>query len=172
MKVLLVLGHDHYDKSVQNKKLIDQLAGVKDVTILNIWDKYASQNFKLTEKQVQEDIQAVLAADRIIFQFPMYWFNMPWCLKFWQDQVFTTISYSDLIKKMAGKELAAITTTAGPSAEYQEVCDNGHNLAENLMWPQKGSALYLKMKYHGAFFFYPDLNEKEVFANYVKFVTE
>lgn len=40
------------------------------------------------------------------------------------------------------------------------------------MWPQKGSALYLKMKYHGTFFFYPDLNEKEVFANYVKFVTE
>ena len=45
MKVLLVLGHDNYDKSVQNKKLIDQLAGVKDVTVLNLWEKYGAQNF-------------------------------------------------------------------------------------------------------------------------------
>lgn len=172
MKVLLVLGHDNYDKSVQNKKLIAQLAGVKDVTILNIWEKYAAQNFKLTEKQIQEDAQAVVAADRIIFQYPLYWYNMPWCLKAWEDQVFIAIAYSDLKDKVVGKELAAITTTASPSTPYLKTQDNGHSLAENIMWIHRGSAEYLQMKYHGTFFFYPDLNEKEAFADYIKFITE
>lgn len=121
MKVLVVLGHDNYPKSVMNKKLIEQLAGVKDVTVLNIWEKYAAQDFKLTEKQIQEDAQAVIAADRIIFQYPLYWYNMPGCLKLWQDQVFIAIAYSDLKDKMVGKELAAITTTGAPFTEYQKV---------------------------------------------------
>ena len=172
MKVLLVLGHDNYDKSVQNRKLIDQLAGVKDVTIINLWEKYGAQNFKLTDKQVQEDAQAMLAADRIIFQYPLYWYNMPWCLKLWQDQVFTAIAFSDLKEKAVGKEFGAITTTASPSTAYLAIQDNGHNIADNIMWLHKGSANYLNMKYHGAFFFYPDANEKEVFANYIKFLTE
>ena len=172
MKVLLVLGHDNYDKSVQNRKLIDQLAGVKDVTVLNLWEKYGAQNFKLTDKQVQEDAQAMLAADRIIFQYPLYWYNMPWCLKLWQDQVFTAIAFSDLKEKVAGKEFGVIATTASPSAAYLAVQENGHTLVENITWLHRGSAVYMGMKYHGALFFYPDADEKEVFANYLKFVAE
>ena len=40
------------------------------------------------------------------------------------------------------------------------------------MWMHQGSAGFLKMKYHGAFFFCPDLDEKKAFADYIKFVTE
>ena len=172
MKVLVVFGHDNFDKSVQNKKLLENLKGAENVTLLNLWEKYHAQGFRLTEQQVQEDAAAVLAADRIIFQFPMNWYNMPWCLKLWQDQVFSAISFSDLKEKIAGKEFGVSTTTASPSTAYLKVCENGRTLAENIMWMHRGSAVYLNMKYHGAFFFWPDLDEKETFTRFVKFVAE
>ena len=45
MKVLVVLGHNNYNQSVQNKKLIEQLANLDNVTVLNLWERYAAQGF-------------------------------------------------------------------------------------------------------------------------------
>ena len=95
---------------------------------------------------------------------------MPWCLKAWEDQVFSAISFTDLKPKMAGKELAIATSTASPQEEYQCVCDNGRTLAENIAWPYRGSAEYLEMIYHGAFFLYPDA--EDVLADYAAFVAK
>ena len=50
MKVLVVFGHDNFDKSVQNKKLLENLKGAENVTLLNLWEKYHAQGFKLTEE--------------------------------------------------------------------------------------------------------------------------
>ena len=132
MKVLVVIGHDNYDKSVQNKKLAAQLEGLEGVTVLNLWERYAAQGFQLTEEQVRVDVERVFAADRIVFQFPLYWYNVPWCLKAWEDKVFTAIAFSDLKPKMAGKEFAIATSTASPSTLYQRVRENGHTIAENI----------------------------------------
>lgn len=170
MKVLVVLGHNNYNQSVQNKKLIEQLANLDNVTVLNLWERYAAQGFQLTEEQVRADVERVLAADRIVFQFPLHWYNVPWCLKAWEDQVFSAISFTDLKPKMAGKELAIATSTASPQEEYQCVCDNGRTLAENITWPYRGSAEYLEMIYHGAFFLYPDA--EDALSGYAAFVAK
>ena len=170
MKVLVVLGHNNYNQSVQNRKLVAQLAGLKNVEVLNLWERYAAQGFQLTAEQVQADVERVLAADRIVFQFPMHWYNLPWCLKAWEDQVFSAISFTDQKPRMAGKELAIATSTASPSTEYQRVCENGRTIAENITWPYRGSAEYLEMTYHGSFFFYPDA--EGVFADYAAFVAK
>ena len=113
---------------------------MKDVSVLNLWERYAAQDFRLTETQLQENVQMMLAADRVVLQFPMHWYNVPWCLKRWVDQVFSAISFSDLKDRMVGKELAVAITTASPSTAYQHVCDNGRALAENITWAYRGSA--------------------------------
>ncbi len=43
-------------------------------------------NFNIDAKTEQE---ALLNADRIIFQYPIYWYNIPPVLKQWFDQVLT-----------------------------------------------------------------------------------
>ena len=53
-------------------------AGVKDVSVLNLWKRYAAQDFRLTETQLQENVQMMLAADRVVLQFPIHWYNVPW----------------------------------------------------------------------------------------------
>ena len=170
MKVLVVLGHNSYDRSVQNRKLAARLAGLENVEVLDLWGRYAAQGFRLTEEQVRADAERVLAADRVVFQYPMHWYNVPWCLKAWEDQVFSAIAFSELKPRMAGKELAIATTTASPSAAYQRVCENGRTLAENIAWPYRGSAEYLDMAFRGAFFLYPDA--EEALAGYAAFVAE
>lgn len=143
---------------------------MKDVSVLNLWERYAAQDFRLTETQLQENVQMMLAADRVVLQFPMYWYNVPWCVKRWVDQVFSAISFSDLKDRMAGKELAVAITTGSPSTAYQHVCDNGRALAENITWAYRGSAEYLGMRFRGTFFLYPDA--EEALAGYARFVAE
>lgn len=59
-------------------------------------------------------------ADRIILQFPLYWYAAPASLKVWEDTVLTrSFVYGDHRYPLAGKELGVVVTTGMPEVAFQ-----------------------------------------------------
>lgn len=80
MKTVVLVFHPNYQTSKVNRTLANGLSS--DITVRNMYDLYP--DFKIdvaTEHQVLE------AADRIVLQFPMYWYSSPALLKQWEDTV-------------------------------------------------------------------------------------
>ena len=64
--------------------------------------------------------QAVLeACDRIVLQFPMYWYSSPALLKQWEDDVLTYgWAYGPAGTALHGKELALAVSSGGSAENY------------------------------------------------------
>ena len=76
--------------------------------------------------RIREDIDRVLAADLLVFSFPLWWFSVPAILKGWVDRVFVTGAvfggdYGILDEAaLVGKRAVVLTTTGGPEDMYSE----------------------------------------------------
>lgn len=68
-------------------------------------------------------------ADRIILQFPLYWYAAPASLKAWEDAVLTrTFVYGDHRYPLADKELGVVVTTGMPAKAFQRGGEEGLTL--------------------------------------------
>lgn len=82
MKTLVLVFHPHLEKSQVNRKLMDAANETGDVTVV---DEYAAYpDFKINVEHEQELIET---HDRIVLQFPFYWYSSPALLKQWEDDV-------------------------------------------------------------------------------------
>ena len=65
--------------------------------------------------------QAVLtAADRIVLQFPMYWYSTPALLKQWEDEVLAHgWAYGSTGTALHGKELGLAVSPGAPTSSYE-----------------------------------------------------
>ena len=80
--------------------------------------------------------QAVLeACDRIVLQFPMYWYSSPALLKQWEDDVLTYgWAYGPAGTALHGKELA-LAVSSGSSAENYTHSGSVHYGPHELLRP-------------------------------------
>jgi len=85
-----------------------------------------TQNFTIAAEQSQ-----LQAAQRIIWQFPLYWYSAPAMLKAWQDQVLTS-KFAIQQQALAGKELGLVVTTNTPARDYQSGAAEQFTFAELL----------------------------------------
>lgn len=96
--------------------------------------------------EVQREIDALLWADFVLFQFPLWWFGMPAILKGWMDRVFaygTLYTGSERFHNGVCKgKRAMLSVTAGSPAE---AC--AHNGREGdtqlILWPIHYALHYL-----------------------------
>jgi len=112
---------------------------------------------------VMAEQQKLLAADAVIFQFPLWWFGMPAILKGWVDRVFAyglaygykgegnRYRYGD--GGLKGKRAMLSLTVGGPAQDYSPRGINGP--LEQLLFPIT----------HGTFFF-PGMTVLPTFAVY------
>jgi len=85
----------------------------------------AQDTFDVSQEQAQ-----LRQADRIILQFPLYWYAAPASLKQWEDTVLTrTFVYGDHRYPLAGKELGIVVTTGMPVKAFQRGGEEGMTLA-------------------------------------------
>lgn len=82
MKTTILLFHPNIQQSRVNKKLSETAS--QDFTVRNIYDLYPDGkiDFKKEQKVLEN-------TDRIVLQFPMYWYSSPALLKEWEDVVLT-----------------------------------------------------------------------------------
>ncbi len=80
MKTVVLVFHPHWEQSRVNKALVKGLDS--QIEVRNMYQLYPDFQIDVaTEHRVLE------AADRIVLQFPMYWYSSPALLKQWEDDV-------------------------------------------------------------------------------------
>jgi putative NADPH-quinone reductase len=63
---------------------------------------------------VESEQRLLSEHDRVIFQFPWYWYSSPAMIKAYQDEVFTyNFAYGSKGDKLSGKEFKIATTVVG-----------------------------------------------------------
>ena len=104
MKTLIIVAHPQIENSTTQQFFKEGLAGFIDFT----WHPIAN------EYQIDEEQELLQQADRIIFQFPLYWYSAPALLKQWIDDVFS-VNQLDL----TNKELGLVVSTGSPAKDFQ-----------------------------------------------------
>lgn len=127
MKIALILSHPNFAASRANRALIDAATDLPGVEIVNLEALYADGRI-----DAETETGRLLGADRIVLQFPMYWYSTPPLLKKWQDDVLTPILYlrPEIGAKLAGKPLQVVATTASEADSYREGGRNGFTVAQ------------------------------------------
>ena len=137
-KTVIILAHPNTDHSIANKIISDEANKLENVEVRDIAKLYPDFNIDVEAEQA-----ALKTADRIVFQYPIYWYNMPPILKQWFDQVLAYgFAYGEGTYQLEGKEMMASVTTGGPEEGYA-----GGILDAKILFPLEGTAGFCKMKY-------------------------
>ncbi|MDR0484033.1 MAG: NAD(P)H-dependent oxidoreductase [Alphaproteobacteria bacterium] len=140
-KTLVLVGHTNYENSFYNKKLVESLAGLPNITTHII-----KEDFKVEEEQ-----KLLMEHDNIVLQFPFHWFDMPFLFKSWVDKVVLYgFAYGPDGDKLENKNfLISITTNSVASAYTHE----GHNKAtiDELLAPTKATIRFVRGNLKGIF---------------------
>lgn len=138
MKTLIIVSRPNIEESTVQNFLKASLPADENIT----W-KYLSEDEKYDKKLEQEEL---LNNDRIIFQFPLYWYSAPAALKRWIDEILDgdfAFSGNDVL---AGKELGLVVSTGISEKQFQAGGKEQFTFSEMLR-PFEMMANKLKMKY-------------------------
>ena len=121
-KTLVILAHNNYEHSVANKTIISSLlekADGSDIEVRHIFELYRDYKIDAIAEQA-----ALLRADNIVLQFPLYWYNIPAIGKAWLDEVLQYgFAYGTGGDKLRGKNLLLSVTTGAPAEAYTAPLD-------------------------------------------------
>lgn len=141
-KTLMILAHPKIEDSIGNKIISKALAEQNNTEVRHLDMLYP--DFKIDIKAEQE---ALLTADTIIFQYPLFWYNMPAILKHWIDQV---IQYGFAFGKdcynLEGKRIFVSFTMGSPKKDFPE------EIINKITFPFRGLAKFCKIEYAGEIF--------------------
>lgn len=171
MKTLVIVAHPHIEQSVINKAWIEALTG--HVTIHQLYHAYPQG----TPIDVAHEQALVEEHDRIIFQYPLYWYAAPALLKEWIDTVLTDgWAYGAGGDALVNKEIAAAVSCGGKEHEFCSTGNQKNSLATYLSVYQ-GIAAFARTKYIGFHAIYdtygPTIQERlpDNCQEYVRFAT-
>jgi len=169
-KIMVITSHSDYENSKVNKRLIEELKKHPEITLNNLNEKYP--NYKIDAKAEQD---LLLSHDRVVFQYPLHWYNVPDLLRTWQDSVLTPTFSKESKELFAGKEGMLAITTGGPAEYYQGNYSDKDKNIEMITKPMELTIGYIGMKYLSGFNIYgaPSLSEEELNAKakeYVEFI--
>lgn len=151
-KTLVIIAHPTLSKSVINKAWSQATRGI--VTQHFLYDAYPNNApFDITAEQALLEQH-----DRIVFQFPLYWYGAPALLKKWLDEVLTFgWAYGPGGDKLEGKELAVAVSCGGKKEEFREGGIQCHSL-EHYMEAYNGIAAFVRAHYIGVHALYDSFN--------------
>jgi glutathione-regulated potassium-efflux system ancillary protein KefG len=126
MKILVIVAHPNLEQSKVNKTWMNRLQQEENVTVHNLYAHYPT--FAI---DVEKEQQLLLEHDRIVLQFPFYWYSSPALLKQWQDVVLTYgFAYGSKGNKLHGKEFILAISSGGPAEAYRAGGNNHYSMSE------------------------------------------
>lgn len=129
MRTLVLVFHPHLDWSRVNRALMDVAAGVDGVTVVDEYAQYP--DFVVDAAREQALIES---HDRIVLQFPFYWYSSPALLKQWEDTVLQAGWAYGGGHALVGKEFMVAVSTGSPAESYAR--DGSHvRTMEELLSP-------------------------------------
>lgn len=143
MNTLVLTAHPNLSTSTANRKWFDALSGIEGVVTRDL-TAVAGAEMRFNPAIEQALLER---ADRIVMQFPFYWYSSPPVLKAWLDQVLLFgFAYGPDGNKLHGKELIIAITTGGPAESFQSGSLNSFSMNEFLT-PFEQTANMVGMNY-------------------------
>lgn len=144
MKTLIILSHPTYEESGTQQFLIQSITSppLENVTLHILEEAYPNGNIDVKREQA-----LLKEHDRIIFQFPFYWYSSPPLLKKWQDEVLTEhFAFGYRGDRLKGKDFGLILSVGIAEKEYQSGGQEGYSISE-LTKPYQALAKKTQMQY-------------------------
>lgn len=115
MKVLVIFSHSYQERSLANLAILEEFKKA-DFAVRNLEELYPDGNIDVASEQA-----ALLGADLVLFQHPIYWFNVTSMLKKWQDEVLQYgFAFGSEGDKLHGKKFLHSFTTGSPYSNYSD----------------------------------------------------
>lgn len=147
-KTLIIFNHPNFQNSVFNRALIEKAKNQENVLVRHLDEIYGSDTKSFDIKKEQEFL---IEYERVIFQFPLYWFSTPSMLKAYQDEILSYgFAYGKSGDKLVGKEFKTIVTIGAMEEAYQAGGWNERSLNE-ILSPLQTMARFCGMTYTRAF---------------------
>ncbi|SFJ36902.1 Putative NADPH-quinone reductase (modulator of drug activity B) [Paenibacillus sp. UNC496MF] len=142
MKIMVIITHPNMETSRVNKAWREELQKHGEITVHELYAAYPDEKIDVAREQ-----QLVESHDRIIFQYPLYWYSTPPLLKKWFDEVLLYgWAYGSDASKTAGKEIGVAISTYGTEASYQSTGFNRFTLQE-ILRPVEALAHFISADY-------------------------
>ncbi len=139
------------DDSLINKRWMEALAQYPEkYTIHDLYKIYPDEKIDVIKEQ-----ELIESYDKIIFQFPFYWFSSPPLLKKWLDEVLTYgWAYGSKSGYKVGGKKIALAVSAGVNEEDYSATGEYKYTMEELTRPYELSFEYIKADYKGIFTYF------------------
>lgn len=151
MKTLVIVIHPDINQSAINRRWAEALNEFPDKFIVHqLYEAYPDEKLDIAAEQ-----RLIEEHDKIIFQFPFYWFNCPPLFKKWLDEVMTYgWAYGSRSGyKMGGKKIALAISLGIDEWEYSPSAKYKYTI-EELIRPFELSFEYVKADYRPFFAYY------------------
>lgn len=143
MKTLVLTAHPDLDTSSVNRRWYEALSREPTVTTRDL-TAVGGPEMRFDPRAEHAVLRS---ADRVLMQFPFYWYSAPPVLKAWLDQVLLPgFAYGPGGDQLVGKELGLVISTGGPAESYASGSYNSFTMTEFLT-PFEQTAKMVGMRY-------------------------
>ncbi len=151
MKTLVIVIHPNIQDSVINKRWIEELYKYPEKFYVHqLHEVYPDEKIDIVAEQ-----KLIEQHDKIVFQFPLYWFNCPPFFKKWLDEVLTYgWAYgSKSGYKISDKKISLAMSVGIDENQYNQTGKYKYTLAQ-LTTPFELTFEYVKADYRPFFAYY------------------
>lgn len=142
MNTLVILSHPNLSESGSQQFLINAVEAYEQVTVHHLESQYPDGKI-----DPQAEHELLKRHQRIIFQFPFYWYSSPSLLKEWQDVVFGGEDfYRQQGTILKGKEFGLVLSVGVSEKEYRAGGREAYTMDE-LTRPYQAIARHMEMIY-------------------------
>lgn len=138
-KTLVIASHPYPEKSVANKALQQAIQTLDGVIYRNLETLYGND---ISAIDVPAERKAYDQVDRVVFIYPIHWFNLTPMLKAYLNEVWFEWGPTAL----EGKEMLVVVTAGAGKESYSRQGKYGLTI-EDILAPMKASAIHVGMSY-------------------------
>ena len=167
-KTLIIMSHPEVAQSSSQQFLLAAIKGEEQIQIRHLESILAEQDNNHFDKRIER--ACLQEADRIILQFPFYWYQCPSVMKQWMDEVLTL----NLSQKNKEKELGIVVIVGAKKERYTAGGSVGFGI-EELLRPYQALAHQLGWDYQTPFVIYqfqylPETQKQQLLVDYLYYL--
>ncbi len=173
MKSVVLISHPDIDVSSTQQFLLTVGNNDKQNSSTDFFSLDKIYHGLNSEKKISDLAESLLSYQRIIFQFPLYWYSCPASLKQFIDDNFTR---HDVIanNKLARKELGIVVSTGEAKDDFQAGGSEKFSMSEILIpfraLAKKAGMKFLKPLIISQFAYLTTQQKKELAVNYLEYL--
>jgi len=127
-RILVLFAHLNLKGSRINRAMLEAIGDLDQVEVHDLLELYPDFYIDVVAER-----RALVAADLLVLQHPLYWYSAPAIIKHWQDLVLERgFAYGPGGTALRGKTMLQAVSTGGPVASYRVEGAHGGPLIEYL----------------------------------------